>query len=77
MRKFLNDILTGLDGKTIDAARVFMAGGCGAMLVGAGMAIWHGTFDPVTFGSGYGGLMVGAGGSIWLKRDTEPKGADQ
>jgi hypothetical protein len=72
MRKFIKDIVTGVDGTTYDAARVFMAAGCGAMLAGAGAAIWRGTFDFVAFGGGFGGLLIGAGGAIWLKRDTEP-----
>lgn len=70
--KFFRDILTGVDGSTFDAARVFLAAGCGVMLGGGITAIWRGSFDFVAFGAGFGGLLVGAGASIWLKRQTEP-----
>lgn len=73
--KFLRDILTGIDGSTYDAARVFLAAGCGVMIAGGIASIWRGGLDYAAFGTGLAALLTGAGASIWLKRDTEPKGS--
>ncbi len=71
--KIFNDVNTGVDGATYDAARVFMNSGCSVMLGGALASIWHRSFDPIAFGGGYAALLTGAGAAIWMKRDTEPR----
>ena len=75
MKKFINDIFTGLDNKTYDPARVY---GGAAVLTFIGLAIVsiglnHQPFVAQDFGIGFGALLTGFGLGVSVKAHTEPK----
>ncbi|QEM67588.1 amino acid ABC transporter substrate-binding protein [Geobacter sp. FeAm09] len=71
--KIIKDCLTGIDGQTFDAARVYLAAGVIMFLLLAGYAVYKGQpWTPVEFGTGFGTLLAGAGAAIKLKEKTEP-----
>lgn len=69
----VNDCLTGLDGKTYDPARVYLAFAVvvflGATIIDAMHSI---KFDPQAFGIGFGALLAGGGLGVSIKSKTEP-----
>lgn len=74
IKKFLRQILTGLDNKTFDIARVLWILTCFVFL---GLAIAHvminkQPFDAQNFGIGAGGVLLGGGAGVGLKGNTEP-----
>jgi len=71
--KLIKDILTGIDGRTYDAARVYLVPGVLLFLGLTGYAVFKGQpWNPVEFGTGFGVLLAGAGAAIKLKEKTEP-----
>lgn len=74
MKKLINDILTGIDGKTYDAARVAMWPGILGMIALAGYNIYKGLpVDFMAFGTGFASIIAGTGFAIGTKKETEPK----
>lgn len=73
MLKFLFQMLTGIDGETIDFGRVLIALAC---LTGIGLEIYavvlSKPFDIQAFGLGMGTLLLAGGGMLFAKKDTEP-----
>jgi hypothetical protein len=74
--RLINDILTGNDNLTYDAARVVGVMGAGAYVMFWGAAVFHlGTFsatDAAAYGTGLGLVMVAMAGAVRLKNDLEP-----
>ncbi len=75
--KFFNDILTGKDNLTFDAARVVGVAGAGAYIIFWSAAVFHvGAFtatDAAAYGTGLGFVLVAMAGAVKLKRETEPE----
>lgn len=74
--KVVNDMLTGIDQKTIDPSRVYLAGAVLVFLFGALVVIFktH-ALDYQSFGIGFGALLAGGGLGIAAKAKTEPGAA--
>jgi len=76
MRLF-NDILTGKDNLTFDAARVVGVMGACAYVVFWAAAVFHfGSFtatDAASYGTGLGLVLVAMAGAVKLKQETEPQ----
>ena len=75
LKKAVLDCLTGIDQKTIDPARVYLAGAVATFLAGAIVIIikTH-ALDFQAFGLGFGALLAGGGIGIAMKSKTEPGG---
>jgi uncharacterized membrane protein len=73
IKKIVIDCFTGIDGKTIDPARVYLAGAVAVFLGGAIVVIFktH-ALDFQAFGIGFGALLAGGGLGIAAKSKTEP-----
>lgn len=74
IKKFLLHILTGIDNKTFDIARVmwFIT-----MVTFLALAIWHvvvnkSGFNALDFGGGAGGILAGGGVGVGAKSKAEP-----
>ena len=74
--RFLNDMLTGKDNLTFDAARVVGVAGAGAYIAFWSAAVFHlGSFtatDAAAYGTGLGLVLVAMAGAVKLKHETEP-----
>lgn len=69
----VNDCITGIDGVTVDPARVYLAGAVVVYLCGAVFVVVKAhAFDFQSFGIGFGALLAGGGLGINLKARTEP-----
>ncbi len=79
--KFLNDILTGKDNLTYDAARVVGVLGAAAYVlfwaVQVASAHRFGPSDADAYGRGLGMVLLAMAGAVALKRSTEPDAADR
>jgi hypothetical protein len=74
MFKWLNDIFTGIDGKTSDPARVLWILGVVVFLCFAGYGIYkEGKFDMQQFAIAYGALLVSGAAGVKVKSSTEPE----
>lgn len=71
--KFVNDILTGIDGESYDLGRLLWVL---AFLIGIGLEIYSvitgAKFDLQAYGVGVGALLVTGGAALGLKSSTEP-----
>ena len=71
--KFINDILTGIDGESYDVGRLLWVL---AFVIGMGLEIYSvitGTkFDLQAYGVGVGALLLTGGAALGLKSGTEP-----
>ena len=72
-KKFLTDMLTGIDGETYDIGRVLLLVSC---FIGFGLQIYctltgH-VFDLQSYGLGVGSLLLGGSGALFIKHNTEP-----
>lgn len=76
LKKAVLDCLTGIDCKTFDAGRVYLAGAVLTFLAGAIVIIikTH-ALDFQAFGIGFGALLAGGGLGIAAKAKTEPGGS--
>ena len=73
IRTILVDMITGIDGKTVDPARVYLAGAVLTFLAGAlTVIIKTHALDFQAFGIGFGALLAGGGLGIAAKSKTEP-----
>ena len=73
IRTILVDMITGIDGKTVDPARVYLAGAVLTFLTGAlTVIIKTHALDFQAFGIGFGALLAGGGLGIAAKSKTEP-----
>jgi hypothetical protein len=74
--RLINDILTGNDNLTYDAARVVGVIGAAAYVLFWGAAVFHfGTFtatDAAAYGTGLGLVLVAMAGAVRLKQQMEP-----
>lgn len=72
-RKFVKDLLTGIDNETYDVGRLLWVL---AFLVGMGLEIRgvlaREAFDLQQFGIGVGALLLAGGASLKIKQGTEP-----
>lgn len=65
--------ITGIDGVTIDPARVYLLVAVGVFLGGACVVIYQThALDFQSFGIGFGALLAGGGLGIGAKAKTEP-----
>lgn len=73
LKTILVDMITGIDGATVDPARVYLAGAVLTFLGGALVVIikTH-ALDFQAFGIGFGALLAGGGLGIAAKAKTEP-----
>ena len=73
IKKILFDCISGIDGVTVDPARLYLAGAVCVFLAGAAVVIFktH-ALDFIAFGTGFGALMAGGGLAIAIKSKTEP-----
>lgn len=71
--KFVQDVLTGKDGKTHDIGRYSWAGSLAALFAVTLHEAWTGKpVDLVAFGTAVSAIVVAHGAAIWGKKDTEP-----
>jgi hypothetical protein len=74
--KLFNDILTGKDNLTFDAARVVGVFGAFAYIAFWCVQVYQvGHFDPVeadAYGKGLGFVLLSMSGAVLLKKSTEP-----
>lgn len=73
----LKDCITGIDGKTVDPARLY---GLLAVLAFLGVSIYsvvfnNAVFDAQAYGIGFGTLLAGFGISVAVKHSSEPPAA--
>ncbi len=71
--KIVNDMMTGIDGETVDPARVLWAAGVLVFLAGAVVLMVQGKFDLQTYGIGFGAVLGGGAFGVKIKSSTEPK----
>lgn len=72
--KILNDCFTGIDGQTIDPARVLWIAGIVFFLAFTGHEVYStNKFDMVNFGIAYGALLAAGAAGVRLKQESEPK----
>lgn len=75
--KLFNDMLTGKDNLTFDAARVVGVVGAIAYIVFWCVQVWHaGRFEPAdadAYGKGLGIVLLAMAGAVMLKQSTEPE----
>ena len=71
--KWLRELLTEVDGQTVDAKRVLAIGGSGAFFYFQfhSVVINHSPFDPLSFASGVAAIVAGLGAAINLGRAGE------
>lgn len=71
--KMINHLLTGIDGKTYDPARVLWVAGIVAYLVYAGYSVFvTNQFDMSEFAIGYSALLAAGAAGVKIKETTEP-----
>ena len=74
--KFLNDMLTGKDNLTFDAARVVGVIGALAYIAFWCVQVWQmRRFEPAdadAYGKGLGMVLLAMAGAVMLKKSTEP-----
>ena len=69
----VNDCITGIDGKTVDPARIYLLAAVAVFLGGAIVVIVKTHALPFQdFGLGFGALLLGGGFGIGAKSHTEP-----
>lgn len=74
LKNIVSDCITGIDGKTVDPARLFLLLGVLVFLGNAVYAIYKGQpWNAQDFGTGFGLLLAAGGAGIALKSHTEPK----
>lgn len=74
LKAIINDCLTGLNGVTVDPARLLLFVGGLGFIAFSGYHVWRNhIFDPIGYGTGLGGLIAGGGAGIKIKETTEPK----
>ncbi len=73
MKKFVKDILTGLDGETYDTAKAAMWIGIFGQIGLSGYHIYKGlSIDFLAWGTGFAAIIAAAGVAIKLKENSEP-----
>ena len=74
MKKFLIQVLTGIDNETFDIGRVLWALGALTFLGLAiyAVAIKGQAFDAMTYGAGLGTVLAAGGAALGMKATTEP-----
>lgn len=75
IKKFIKNILTGVDNETHDVAKVLAVV---SVLVAIGLTIYEvafkdKAFDIIAYGTGIAALFAGLGAALYMKKDTEPK----
>lgn len=74
IQDIIKDCITGIDGVTVDPARVYLASAVIIFLAGACYVIYKShAFDYQAFGIGFGALLAGGGFGISKKANTEPQ----
>lgn len=75
--KVVNDMLTGKDNLTFDAARVVGVIGAFAYIAFWCVQVWHmRRFEPAdadAYGKGLGMVLLAMAGAVLLKKSTEPE----
>ena len=71
---FCSHCLTGIDGVTVDPARVY---GALAILIFFALSVYsviynHAPWEPQSYGIGFGALLTGFGLGVLAKSSTEP-----
>lgn len=75
MNQGLNNMLTGIDNRTLDVIRVLGFIGGLAFILFTGWTVYiTNSFDGTAYGIGFGGLLVSIGGALQIKKSTEPPG---
>lgn len=71
--RFILDMLTGIDGRTIDPARVFWIVGVIAFLGFTAFDLYKGNhFDMMNYGTAYAMLLASGAVGVRIKAGTEP-----
>lgn len=73
MKAQVKDMLTGIDGETIDPARVLWVIGTLVFYAGAIQQMFLLKFDMQTYGIGMAAVLAGGGAAIKIKESSEPK----
>lgn len=74
IKKVFSDCLYGIDGKTIDPARLYGMLAVLVFLINSIYAIFKDQpWSATDYGSGFGILLAGFGAAVALKAGTEPK----
>jgi hypothetical protein len=72
--KIVRDCITGIDGVTVDPARVYLLLAVVVFLGGAVTELFFAhKIDFQAYGIGFGALLAGGGFGIGAKSKTEPK----
>lgn len=72
MKRQINDMLTGLDGETIDPARVLWILGVVVFLAGAVVMMVQNKYDMQTYGIGLAAVLGGGAFGVKVKESSEP-----
>lgn len=73
VRTTIKNMATGIDGETIDPARVLWMLGCLVYLGGSVVLIYRGTWDPQNYGIGLAAVLGGGALGVKVKESSEPK----
>jgi hypothetical protein len=75
VQRFLTDILSGIDNKTPDIARLLWAISCIAFVFYSGwnVIVNKQVFNAIDFGGGAAGILAGGGIGVASKAATEPQ----
>jgi hypothetical protein len=72
--KWFVHCITGIDGETVDPARLLWIVGVISFLCFAGYEVWNTKhFDMVNFSLAYAGLLAGGAAGVKIKASTEPE----
>ena len=69
----LKDLITGIDGETVDPARVLWLLGTLVFLAGEVTTIFKGSWNGVQFGMGLAAVLGGGALGVKVKESSEPK----
>lgn len=73
-KTIIRDCITGIDGVTVDPARLYLLIGVIVFLFATIYAIYKGQpWNAQDFGTGFGLLLAAGGAGIAMKANTEPK----
>jgi hypothetical protein len=71
---FIKQLITGVDNRTVDVARVLWVVGVIAFLGLTGFQVYKtGAFDMVNYAMAYSGLLAGGAAGVKIKASTEPR----
>lgn len=75
LKKMIVHMITGIDGETVDPARVLWILGCMVFFAGSIDLMVQGKWDMQTYGIALAAVLCGGGLGVRAKAETEPKAA--